>query len=379
MKVSLCVPSFERPDTLRTLVRSFLAQDYAEAELCISDDSRTDDVERVVTAYGDARVVYQRNRSALGFGANLRACIAMSTGDVVVIMGDDDMLASPRSLALYAEAFAREPMAGYARSSLVQIDGSGSVTLAYGAREGVRKYEPGQEALGELLLSSVHITGIAFRRVSAGVDLLERYPTEPMLFPQVALCASVLAETAGLSLGSYLVAARMHGEQLGFAAMRKPRHLPSGRGERAMLKLASSVRKADFPEDVAAEGAHGNVEIMKIIDGAKRRQWVTGEVAVQLERSYVMRWVTNMANEKMNVGNLAVLKHLRVLRSNSGYARKAWWLPPVCALLVATPNPVVACLKTAVRRVVAQRVLAACLPERDWPLVQSAFHGAFAR
>jgi len=156
VRVSVCVPAFERPQMTRLLIESFFAQDHADRELVIGDDSATDQVEKVVARYPDDRLVYRHHPQRLGFFANLEWVLTHASGDVLVLLGDDDLLARPDSLAVYAETFASAPTVGYACGNVVQIDEGGRVTFAYvtaGDTNQVRLYESGREALGGWCLS----------------------------------------------------------------------------------------------------------------------------------------------------------------------------------------------------------------------------------
>ncbi|MHB1715761.1 MAG: glycosyltransferase family 2 protein, partial [Acidimicrobiales bacterium] len=220
MKVSVCVPAFERPESTRLLIESFLAQDHADRELVIADDSRSDVVQRIVTGYADDRIVYRHHQEPWGFCRNLKSALEQSSGQVAVILGDDDMLARTDALSIYAASFASNPAVGYACANVIQIDGDGAVALAYVVVDETTVYEKGPQALEHLLLSSVHIAGIAFRRVP---DLLEHYPSEEMLFPQVKLASEILTSHGGMAIGAFLTAARASESQLGFTAMKKTR------------------------------------------------------------------------------------------------------------------------------------------------------------
>jgi hypothetical protein len=356
MRVSVCVPAFERPETTRLLIESFLAQDYADRELVIADDSRSDAVEQIVNGYTDDRIVYRRHHEPLGFCRNLKSALEQSSGQVAVILGDDDLLARADALSIYAASFASNPTVGYACANLVQIDGHGEVTLAYVAVAKTTVYEKGPLAVENLLLSSVHVTGIAFRRVP---DLLELYPGQEMLFPQVKLASEMLSRHAGMAIGTFLTAARMHEGQLGFTAMKKP--------TRAGRPANGGTGRPTTEAEVG--GQHGNVEVMQIIDCLREDAALPAAVVRTLERHYVKSYATNMVNEKINLGNWAVLAHIRLLRQYSVEAKRAYWLVLLCGVILALPRRTVQQLKLKLREVVASRMMSRYEPGRDWPLV----------
>lgn len=351
MRVSVCVPTFERPKTTELLIESFLAQDYADRELVIADDSRSDVVSQIVAGFAEDRIVYHHHNQPLGFCWNLRSALEQSSGDVAVLLGDDDMLARADTLSIYAAHFASNPTVGYACTNAVQIDYNGDVTFAYVTGDDVTVYKNGSAALEHLLLSSVHIAGIAFRRVP---DLLDHYPNAEMLFPQVELASEILLDHAGMAIGSFLVAARTSEDQLGFTAA------PAGRPTAGGEKPTTSAR--GIPR-------HGNFEVMAVIDCLREHSHVPAAAARTMERRYVKSYATNLVNEKITLGNRAVLEHLRLLRQSSTEAKQAYWLLFLSTLILALPRRTALQVKLALRKVVAARILRRYQPMHDWPLV----------
>lgn len=360
MKVSVCVPTFERPDTMRILIESFLAQDHADRELSIADDSRSDAVERLVAGYADNRIIYHRQKELLGFCGNLKSCLEQSSGEVAVVLGDDDLLARPDALSIYAAAFASNPTVGFASANLVQINDDGKVTFAYAAADVSTIFEKGPSALEHLLLASVHIAGIAFRRAP---DLLDHYPSQLMLFPQVKLAAAILTTHPGMAIGGFLAAARMHEHQLGFAAMKKR--------QRCILKATADGGAGDAIGGTLTGGEHGNVEVMRIIATLRDQMIVQPDVARVIERQYVKSYATNMVNEKINLGNRVMFEHVQLLRQHSSEARRAVWLTILCAGITILPRRAALHLKLRIRAVVARWVLCRYEARRDWPLVET--------
>ena len=61
MKLSLAVPAFEtKPEYMKALIESCLAQSYENWELIIADGSETQIVEQTVGVYQDKRIRYVR-------------------------------------------------------------------------------------------------------------------------------------------------------------------------------------------------------------------------------------------------------------------------------------------------------------------------------
>lgn len=112
LSISICIPQYNRVHYLLKVLDSIRAQDWRLVEVCISDDCSTDDTEAVlagvikVHSQSPLRVRYIRNPTNLGYDGNLRAALAMGTGDYLFVLGNDDALADPgalRRLALFLE------------------------------------------------------------------------------------------------------------------------------------------------------------------------------------------------------------------------------------------------------------------------------------
>jgi glycosyltransferase involved in cell wall biosynthesis len=110
MKISACVPVYNtEPRYLTALVDSVLSQSRAAHEIVLCDDRSTVDYASALRQWqDDRRIRYFRNPSNLGMVGNWNRTISHSTGDLVVVLGHDDMIA-PGMFAAYAAAFARAP------------------------------------------------------------------------------------------------------------------------------------------------------------------------------------------------------------------------------------------------------------------------------
>lgn len=326
MRVSVCVPAFERPVTLKKLISSVNAQRNVEWEICICDDSRMDGVQAMIGSTDRTGIRYRRNRETLGYHENLKATLEMATGDVLVVLGDDDILLSDTALSQYAAVFQSRPSAGFAYANLLQLDEKDEPTLTYDFFSTTTEWEPGAEAIQHLLLRSILITGMAFR---ASIDPIKFYPTQEMLFPQIVVTREILLRHSGVGISERLAAMRAWNEQLGFKENSKPR-------------TSSGPR-------------HGNIEIMEII-ASLRRSGGTGASAVpELERQLTRAYTTNLVNERIYNGRLAVSRNVLELTRRNPAARSSPLLYAVWLAAILLPAGVAAKIKLAIREVAMRR------------------------
>jgi len=92
VKISVLLPTRDRLELLKFAVASVLSQRYRDWEIVISDNASTEDVRGLVESLGDERIVLLRHERFLTVTENWNAALARSTGDYVIMLGDDDAL-----------------------------------------------------------------------------------------------------------------------------------------------------------------------------------------------------------------------------------------------------------------------------------------------
>ena len=92
MKFSILLPTRDRLELLRYAVESILRQDFADWELVISDNDSDEDIGSYVSGLRDPRIRYVRLAQFVPVTDNWNNALAHSTGDYVVMLGDDDIL-----------------------------------------------------------------------------------------------------------------------------------------------------------------------------------------------------------------------------------------------------------------------------------------------
>ncbi len=94
VKVSICIPTYNRSDYLQYAVNSVLAQTYTDFELIICDDGSTDNTPDVVNSWNDLRIRYLRHPKNIGRSRNMRSGFDAAVGDYFIKFDDDDALTS---------------------------------------------------------------------------------------------------------------------------------------------------------------------------------------------------------------------------------------------------------------------------------------------
>lgn len=92
MKFSILLPTRNRVRYLAFAMQTVLRQDYDDWEIIVSDNDSEEDVAGLCRSLGDARVKYVRTREFLPVTDNWNNALSQSTGDYVIMLGDDDGL-----------------------------------------------------------------------------------------------------------------------------------------------------------------------------------------------------------------------------------------------------------------------------------------------
>ncbi|MDP9263654.1 MAG: glycosyltransferase family 2 protein [Acidobacteriota bacterium] len=112
MKISICIPTYNRAAHLNNCLHSILAnrsRSATEFEVCVSDNCSTDGTAEVVRAAQTSLAIkYQRNPSNLGLARNFLHAVAMAEGEFVWLLGDDDLLL-PYALEELSELIRQHP------------------------------------------------------------------------------------------------------------------------------------------------------------------------------------------------------------------------------------------------------------------------------
>jgi len=95
IKLSICIPQYNRIKFLLESLRVLESQTYEHIEIVISDDCSKDDTEQSILQLRETYrfpIIYSRSKTNLGYDRNLREAIGLATGDYVLILGNDDTI-----------------------------------------------------------------------------------------------------------------------------------------------------------------------------------------------------------------------------------------------------------------------------------------------
>jgi len=95
MRVSICIPQYNRIEFLLKSLSIIANQSYANIEIVISDDASSDHTEDAIKDFKSTYkypILYHRFDSNQGYDRNLRKSIELASGDYCFVLGNDDTL-----------------------------------------------------------------------------------------------------------------------------------------------------------------------------------------------------------------------------------------------------------------------------------------------
>jgi len=205
---SVVVFTYNRASLLRDCITSILSQSFSDFELVISDNCSDDNTEEVSRSFGDERIRYFRNESNLGLRGNLEAGTSHALGEIVFLMGDDDILLQG-ALSLTWNAFQTHQEIGLVTRPYYWFMESPShpvrAVLPFNKKKDtVVTVDSDRGLIRALFETAGQISGLAFRRT------LIRVAFHPDIFTtHLYLFADMLKQRPALMLKDFTVAVRI--------------------------------------------------------------------------------------------------------------------------------------------------------------------------
>ena len=93
MLISVCIPTFDRPENLINCLNSLALQTNKNFEVCISDNCSKKNIKKLILPYKKKlKITFNKNNKNLGFALNLLKVSSMANGEFIWFLGDDDLL-----------------------------------------------------------------------------------------------------------------------------------------------------------------------------------------------------------------------------------------------------------------------------------------------
>lgn len=121
---SILQPAHNYAAFLPQAIDSVLAQSYDDFELIIIDDGSTDQTWQIIQSYDDPRIVAVQQAENRGMTATLNHGLQLATGEIVAVIGADDVYHRDFLSRVHEEFAAHGPKVGAVSVYLRGIDGS---------------------------------------------------------------------------------------------------------------------------------------------------------------------------------------------------------------------------------------------------------------
>lgn len=151
MKISICIPQYNRIAFLKIALAEIEQQDYNNLEICIADDASSDQTEAEITQLKlnyKFPINYYRFNTNQGYDRNLRKSMELATGDYCFILGNDDSLSDNQAITRLVSFLQQNnyPEVGfcnsadYVNTTDIQVRAKQSAVLGSGAEVALKYY-----------------------------------------------------------------------------------------------------------------------------------------------------------------------------------------------------------------------------------------------
>lgn len=174
--LSICIPSYNRPNTLIRLLNSIKTKYIYEIEIIIAEDKspKREEIKNSVfdfVALNSLNVKLIENEINLGYDKNLRNLIHLANGNFVLFMGDDDVFVDG-ALDKFIEYIKNHMDIAYFLRSYQKKRINGSLEI-FRYFDKSCEFSPGFDSYTKLFRKSVFISGFTINR-----DLAEALSTD---------------------------------------------------------------------------------------------------------------------------------------------------------------------------------------------------------
>ena len=254
--ISVCIPAYNRASVLPALLDSILNQDFDDFDIVIAEDCSPERqvIAAKVSEYQQrfcAKVQYHENPQTLGYDGNLRRLVELATGDYVLFMGNDDLLASGALGAVAAAVRERQDVGVVLRSYSSFVSNPEEPEQVFRYFDEDRVFPAGSDTVVTFFRRCVFISGMVFKRSSALACATQQF--DGTLLYQQHLAGHILAQESGVYLKRILSYHRLGGvPDFGASDAEKGLFVPKQQTPessvhfmRGMLAIANSLDESD--------------------------------------------------------------------------------------------------------------------------------------
>lgn len=172
VKISICIPAYNRANVLSNLLDSIFEQGFNDFEVVICEDNSPERlaIRQVVSGYlvnYSDKLKYFENNVNLGYDANLRKLVASSSGEYCLFMGNDDLLAQNALLNIDTIVTKYTGVGVVLRSYAAFLDSPENIVEQFRYFDKELFFPAGEDTVVTFFRRSVVISGLVIHRLSA--------------------------------------------------------------------------------------------------------------------------------------------------------------------------------------------------------------------
>jgi len=214
LKFSILIPTYKGSNLIKETLGSILSQSFDNYEIIIQEDASgdDDDIEEVIKSLNDNRIRFFRNEKNLGYPINLEEGRKNCTGDIIYLMGQDDILGSDALLNTY-EAFMSDENVGAVTRPYYWFDKDINIPVRAKdqlnpERNDIVNITDGHERVIEVFKTLDQLSGLAYRVKYMDIGF------HPDCFPcHIYPFASIFKKHPIIFLKDYNIAVRISSSQ----------------------------------------------------------------------------------------------------------------------------------------------------------------------
>ncbi len=165
--ISFCIMVYNQYGLVKECIDSIVPYKGDDIEIIISDDCSTENIEKLIESYEDARIKYHRNDTNLGHDRNIVASLKRASGKYAFVLRTRDKMIATAIPNLINVA--RISDASYITACAVNQDGSIKIQYTKG------RFKKGSEALAAHYKLFIHPSGNMYRLKDLQLEKLQKF------------------------------------------------------------------------------------------------------------------------------------------------------------------------------------------------------------
>lgn len=210
--IDILIPTYNGAKTIKETIKSILSQSYKNFRILITDDASKDKTLKIISQIKDKRILIIKNKKNVGYSQNLERARKKANGDIIYLMGQDDILATD-SLKDTIHAFNLSPDIGAVTRPYYWFDKNINIPVRAknqlnSKKDTIVKITDNPKKVIRVFETLDQLSGLAYRRRFMDV------PFHPDIFPcHIYPFASIFKKHPIIFLKNYNVAVRIASSQ----------------------------------------------------------------------------------------------------------------------------------------------------------------------